>query len=156
MSHVKKIVTEFELLLSRVYKAFKFYVYLRDNRHQQYMIWRYRDILEHMKTWLSSKSLVPKFVDSSCKQYTIGGVSRHVQSKKSYKKNRQNLQRFFNYIKSLYINYIFCAKMFGYSKIIYCLQIESTCFVTKDFELNQVFICLKMSRYAQVIYYYTH
>ena len=63
---------------------------------------------------------------------------------------------FFNYIKSLYINYIFCAKMFGYSKIIYYLQVESTYFVTKDFELNQVFICLKMSRYAQVIYYCTH
>ena len=28
-------------------------------------------ILGHMKPWLSSKVLVPKFFDSSCKQYII-------------------------------------------------------------------------------------
>ena len=36
----------------------------------------------------------------------------------------------------------FCAEMFGYSQTIYCLQEESTNFGAKNFELNQVAMCL--------------
>ena len=67
------------------------------------------------------------------------GVLRHFNPKKLYKKNRQNSQIFLNYIKSLCI--ISCTKMLGYSQIIYCLPEESTKFGTKNFELNQAFIC---------------
>ena len=45
------------------------------------------------------------------------GLSRHFEPKKSCKKNRQNSQRFLNYIKSLCI--IFCAKMVQHPHIIY-------------------------------------
>ena len=37
----------------------------------QFMIWEYREILGYMKTWFSLKSLVLKFLDSSCRHYTI-------------------------------------------------------------------------------------
>ena len=45
---------------------------------------------------------------------------------KSYKKNRQDSQRFFNYTKSSCI--IFCANIFRYSHYKYYLQEESTYF----------------------------
>ena len=38
--------------------------------------------------------------------------------------------------------------MFRYTQIMYCLQEEST-----DVELSQVFTCLKMCQYPQIIYY---
>ena len=63
--------------------------------------------------------------------------------KNSNKKNPQYPQGFWDYIKSSCI--IFCAKISGYSQILYCLQEESANFGIKDFELNQVFICPKMS-----------
>ena len=85
--------------------------------------------------------------------YTIGGgVMGHFEPKKSYKKNRQNLQGFLNYIKSSCI--IFCAKMSGYPQIVYCLQEESADFWTKAFELKQVLICPKMSQYPPTVYYW--
>ena len=74
-------------------------------------------------------------------------VPAHFEPWKSYKKNLQNSRRFLNYIK--YSCIIFCAKMFGYSQIIYCLQKESR---TNNFEINQVFICPKMFQYSQIIY----
>ena len=63
--------------------------------------------------------------------------------KNSNKKNPQYPQGFWDYIKSSCI--IFCAKISGYSQTLYCLQEESANFGTKDIELNQVFICPKMS-----------
>ena len=62
------------------------------------------------------------------------GVSRHFEPKKPCKKNRQNSQRHLNYIKSSCI--IFCAKMFGYSQITYCIQEKATSFGNKNFKLR--------------------
>ena len=35
------------------------------------MIWGFRTILRHMKTWFNSKYFVPKFPNASCKQHLI-------------------------------------------------------------------------------------
>ena len=49
---------------------------------------------------------------------------------------------------------IFCAKMFRYSQIIYCLRDESTNFRTKTFKLSLVFIYLKKLQNLKIIYYW--
>ena len=78
------------------------------------------------------------------------GVSKHLGPKKLRNKNRQNSQRFLNYIKSSYIK--FCPKLFWYTQNIYithkkllkyfwpkksCKKIDK---IYKDGELYQVFI----------------
>lgn len=73
-----------------------------------------------------------------------------------YKKNKKILapkalsSKSLNYIK--YSCIILCAKMSGYSKIVYRLQGESKRFRVKDFELKQVLMCHKMFQFPQIIF----
>ena len=81
------------------------------------MIWGYQHILGHMKICCSSKSLVPKFIDSSYKQYIIL-EHPNVLTQKFYT-NRLDIVKKSLWILSVFLVWFFGLKLCWYIPIAY-------------------------------------